>query len=149
MRRAAVLAVLIVMLSACTQTVAGQANAPADLKWQRNITTAVAKLGGTLGTVGSALDAQDYGAVSRACTKLQNEFDQLSQQLPTPNQDVNSALQDGIDNWRTFARVCRTMTPGTASASFDQLQASMDRGDASMRKALKLMGIDIDADPGH
>ncbi|MDR3660184.1 MAG: hypothetical protein P4L86_07255 [Mycobacterium sp.] len=149
MRRVAALAVVGTLLSACTQTVSGQAGAPADLKWQRSITESVANLGGTLGTVGEAMTAHDFDGMSRGCTKLQGTLDDLGKNLPTPSQDVNTSLQDSIDSFRAFAKVCMTMTPGTADASLDQLTGYLDRGDSSMRKALQQMGIDMPADSGH
>ncbi|WP_155927494.1 hypothetical protein [Mycolicibacterium sp. CBMA 234] len=148
MRRVAALAVAAALLSACSQTVSGQAAAPADLKWQRSITDSVSSLGGTLGTVGEAMTVHDFAAMSRDCTKLQGTLDDLSKNLPTPKDDVNASLQDSIDNFRAFARVCRTLTPGTADASLDQLSSYLDRGDSSMRKALQQMGIELPA-AGH
>ena len=145
MRRVAVLAVAGALLSACTQTVPGQAGAPGDLKWQRPITDSVSSLGGTLGTVGEAMTAHDFVAMSRGCTKLQGTLDDLGKNLPTPDTDVNSSLQDSIDNFRSFARVCTMMTPGTADASLDQLSGYLDRGDTAMRKALQQMGIELPA----
>ncbi len=145
MRRVAALAVAGALLSACTQTVSGQAGAPAELAWQRPITESVASLGGTLGTVGEAMTMHDFVAMSRDCTKLQATLDGLGKQLPTPDEDVNSSLRDSIDNFRSFARVCVMMTPGTADASLDQLSSYLERGDNSMRKALQQMGIELPA----
>jgi hypothetical protein len=145
MRRVAALAVAGALLSACTQTVPGQPGAPAELQWQRPITDSVSTLGGTLGTVGEAMTAHDFVAMSRGCTKLQGTLDDLGNHLPTPDADVNSSLQDSIDNFRSFARVCTMMTPGTADASLDQLSGYLDRGDSAMRKALQQMGIELPA----
>ena len=50
--------------------------------------------------------------------------------------------------FRSFARVCMMMTPGTADAALDQLSGYLDRGDSSMRKALQQMGIELPA-AGH
>jgi hypothetical protein len=149
MHRVAALAVAAGLLSACTQTVSGQAGAPADLKWQRTITESVANLGGTLGTVGEAMTGHDFAGMAQSCTKLQGSLDDLGKNLPTPSQDVNASLQDSIDNFRSFAKVCLTMTPGTADASLDQLTGYLDRGDSAMRKALQQMGIDMPTDSGH
>ena len=146
MRRVAALAVASALLSACTQTVPGQAGAPDDLKWQRPITDSVSTLGGTLGTVGEAMTAHDFVSMSRDCTKLQGTLDDLGKNLPTPDEDVNTSLQDSIDNFRSFAHVCTLMTPGTADAALDQLSGYLDRGDTSMRKALHHMGIELPAD---
>ena len=143
MRRVAVLAVAGALLTACTQTVPGEPGAPAELQWQRPITDSVSSLGGTLGIVGEAMTAHDFVAMSRDCAKLQGTLDGLDKRLPTPNGDVNSSLRDSIDNFRSFARVCMTMTPGTADASLDQLSGYLDRGDTSMRKALQQMGIEL------
>lgn len=145
MRRVAVLAVAGVLLSACTQTVQGEAGAPPELQWQRPITDSVSSLGGTLGTVGEAMTAHDFVAMSRDCAKLQGTLDGLGKTLPTPDEDVNSSLRDSIDNFRSFARVCMMMTPGTADAALDQLSGYLDRGDSSMRKALQQMGIELPA----
>ena len=134
------------LLSACTQTVPGQAGAPDDLKWQRPITDSVSTLGGTLGTVGEAMTAHDFVSMSRDCTKLQGTLDDLGKNLPTPDEDVNTSLQDSIDNFRSFAHVCTMMTPGTADAALDQLSGYLDRGDTAMRKALHHMGIELPAD---
>lgn len=133
------------LLSACTHTVPGEAGAPAELAWQRPITDSVSSLGGTLGTVGEAMTAHDFVAMSRDCAKLQGTLDNLGKNLPTPDKDVNSSLQDSIDNFRSFARVCMMMTPGTADAALDQLSGYLDRGDSSMRKALQQMGIELPA----
>jgi len=146
MRRVAALAVTSALLSACTQTVPGQAGAPDDLKWQRPITDSVSTLGGTLGTVGEAMTAHDFVSMSRDCTKLQGTLDDLGKNLPTPDEDVNTSLQDSIDNFRSFAHVCTMMTPGTADAALDQLSGYLDRGDTAMRKALHHMGIELPAD---
>ncbi|OKH83565.1 hypothetical protein EB75_08275 [Mycobacterium sp. ST-F2] len=133
------------LLSACTQTVPGEAGAPAELSWQRPITDSVANLGGMLGTVGDSMTAHDFVAMSRDCAKLQGTLDSLGKNLPTPDEDVNESLRDSIDNFRSFARVCMMMTPGTADAALDQLSGYLDRGDTSMRKALQQMGIEMPA----
>lgn len=137
------LAALAVALCACTSAVSGQATAPAALKWQRNVTTAITGLGTALGPVGDAMTSHDLAAMAQACAGLQSPVDQIEHQLPTPDQAVNDALRESVADYRAFTHVCVTLSPSTADSALDQLSDYLIRGDTAMRTALDHMGIEL------
>ena len=137
------LAALAVTLCACTSTVPGHPTAPAALTWQRNITTAVTGLGAALGPVGDAMMSHDFAAMAHACAGLRSPIDQIEHQLPTPDQAVNDALRESVDDYRSFARICATLNPVTAPSALDKLSDDLTHGDTAMRTALDHMGIQL------
>lgn len=143
MRPVAMLAALCIALSACTATVPGQPTAPAALKWQRGVTTAITDLGSALGPVGDAMMSQDFSAMARSCSGLASPLDQLERQLPTPDNAVNAALRDSVADYRSFTKICSTLSPTTAPTALDQLSDYLVRGDSAMRTALNHMGIEL------
>ena len=143
MSRLVALLALAFTLTACVNTVDGRAAAPPNLAWQRPITDAIANMGSAMGPVGDAMVARDFPAMRTGCTKLESAIDRIGDRLPTPDPAVNEALQDGVDNYRSFAKLCATMTPVTAELQLDRLDAYLDGGTAGVRKALHLMGIDL------
>ena len=143
MKRVAMLAATAVTLCACTSTVSGRPTAPAALTWQRPITAAVTGLGTALGPVGDAMMSHDFAAMAHACAGLQSPIDLIEQRLPTPDQDVNDALRDSVDDYRSFTKICMTLSPTTAPSALDQLSDHLTRGDAAMRTALEHMGIEL------
>lgn len=134
---------LVLVLTACLNTIGGRPTAPADLAWERNVTDAVANMGGVLMTVGHAMTEVDYSATRDNCTKLQAALDRIEDQLPAPDKEVDDALRDGIDNYRSFADICVTLTPSSSGSDLDRLTDYLDRGDARIRDALDLIGIEI------
>jgi hypothetical protein len=139
------LAITAATLCACTSTVSGQPTAPADLKWQRNITAAVTGLGAALGPVGDAMMSHDFTAMAQACAGLQSPIDRIEHQLPTPDQAVNDALRESVSDYRSFAKICSTLSPTTAPSALDPLSDYLTRGDTAMRRALDHMGIELPA----
>lgn len=142
-RLVAVVAALALVLTACVQTIAGRPTAPSDLAWQRNIIDAVASLGSALGPVGDAMIDGDYPAIREHCTTLKTAIDRIESQLPAPDAAVDDALQEGVDNYRWFAELCVTITPDSSASEFNRLNTYLERGDARIRDALALMGIDL------
>lgn len=145
MRRVAMLVVAAAVLSACTSTVAGRPAAPAALKWQRPIISAVTGLGTALGPVGDAMIGHDLPAMVRACAGLRAPLDRLEHQLPTPDPAVNDALGRSVSSYRSFATTCMALSPANAPTALDQLTDDLTRGDTAMRTALDHMGIQLAA----
>lgn len=143
MRRLVALVALAALVSACANTIAGRPTAPADLAWKNPIAHAVVNLGAALGPVGNAMVGGDYPAMRDSCTKLQNAIDGIERRLPTPDTAVNDKLQDGIDNYRSFATLCVTLSPNSSNSELGRLSGYLDRGDAGIREAFTLMGFEI------
>lgn len=143
MKRVAMLAATAAALCACTSTIAGQPRPPAALKWQRPIVSAVTGLGTALGPVGDAMMGQDLPTMARACAGLQSPIDQIERRLPTPDQAVNDALRESVNDYRSFTKTCMTLGPATTPSSLDQLTTDLTHGDTAMRTALDHMGIEL------
>ena len=145
------LAMLAALLSACSTIIQGSAvagsevaaPAPVTEAWKRDVTSAVATIGAALGTAGQAMIDGRYTQVRQGCTDLEDATDQLADQLPSADDDVDAALQDAVDQYREFAQVCMTLTPTSSGAEIDRLEALLDRADGSVREALMLLGIDL------
>jgi hypothetical protein len=143
MRRLVALLASAALISGCTHAVAGRPTAPATLAWQQPIANAVANLGTAMGPVADAMVAGDYSTMHASCAKMQNAIDGIERGLPTPDTAVNDALQGGIDAFRSFASLCATITPVGNQSDLDRLSRYLDRGDARLREAFRLMGIEI------
>ncbi|HYZ68585.1 MAG TPA: hypothetical protein VE666_12440 [Mycobacterium sp.] len=143
MRRLFALLACAALISGCTNAIAGRPTAPADLAWKQPIANAVANLGTAMGPVADAVVAGDYSRMHAGCTKMQNAIDGIALRLPTPDAAVNDALQGGVDNFRSFATLCATITPVDNQSDLDRLSRYLDRGDTRIREAFTLMGIEI------
>ena len=139
------------LLTACSTSVQGRAVAGAELTapvpvteaWKRDVTSAIATIGSALGTAGEAMISGEYPKVKTGCEDLRSATDGLEDQLPSEDEDVNEALQNAVDEYREFSDLCVTLTPNSTGTEIDQLEASLDRADASIRDAMALLGIDM------
>jgi hypothetical protein len=143
MRRLVALLAFVALISGCTNAIAGRPTAPADLAWKQPIANAVANLGTAMGPVADAMVAGDFSTMHDGCTKMQKAIDGIERRLPTPDAAVNDALQGSVDSFRSFATLCSTITPIHSPSDLDRLSSYLDRGDARIREAFTLMGIEI------
>ena len=61
-----------------------------------------------------------------------------------PNDRVPSGrLKRGVDNYRSFAKLCVTLAPDSGGSELTRLNGYLDRGDAGVRRALTLMGVQV------
>lgn len=120
--------------------------APVDDEWRQAVIAAVSGLGTQLGPIGDAMTAPvtDYGALHNACTDLRRYVDSVQPKvLPGPDVQVNAALGDGFDGFRSMADQCEALTPANSSARLTKLGTTMDEAHLRMNEGLKLLGVDV------
>jgi hypothetical protein len=151
MRPLLAIVLLAGLLTGCSTAIQGRPVAGAELSapvpvteaWKRDVTSAVAAIGRALGTAGEAMINSEYSTVRRGCRDLEEAADLLEDQLPSEDEDVNEALQNAVDEYRSFAGICVALTPNSSGAEIDRLESTLDRADASIRDAMALLDIDM------
>lgn len=140
---------LTALLAACSTAVQGApvaapeltAPVPITKAWKREVTTAVAAIGTALGATGDAMVEGRFFEVRQGCRDLKAATDELEDQLPSEDEDVNAALQNAVDEYRSFAEQCSTLNATASAAQLDRLEDTLDRADGSVREAMALLGI--------
>ncbi|MGV0740974.1 hypothetical protein [Mycolicibacterium sp. XJ870] len=122
--------------------------APVTDEWRTAVIESMGGLGAAQGPVGDAMGTAaaptDFPTLHTACEDLRSYLDTMQRDvLPGPDMNVNSALQDGIDGYRSVADQCTALTPRTTSAELLKLNTTIDGADKRLKDGLKLLGIDI------
>lgn len=114
---------------------------PSMRTWMRGAADPVGAVGDALIAIGDAFQNLDFGAARARCPDLRAASDQLERELPSPDQQVTAALQDGIDNFRSLAQLCVNASPAMSQAEQRQMRNYLDVGGSRMCDAYELMGL--------
>jgi hypothetical protein len=114
-----------------------EAPAQAMSDWKQSAANEIHAMGDSLIAVGDAMQGPDLPAMRVGCTRLSTSVDHLERDLPSPDQQVNSALQDTIDDFRSLSQLCMTLN---STAEIAEMQRLVDRGSQRMTHAFDLMG---------
>ncbi|MGV9800962.1 hypothetical protein ACWDTP_23230 [Mycobacterium sp. NPDC003449] len=118
--------------------------APVTDEWRGAVVNAVSRLGTTLGPVADALIATDYPAMHKACEDLRTYLNSMERTvLPGPDVNVNTALEDGIDGYRSMADQCVKLSPTSGLAEMTRMDRDMRGADKRIKDGLALLGITI------
>ncbi|MGV0815943.1 hypothetical protein ABQF34_28670 [Mycolicibacterium boenickei] len=131
------------LLTGCA--VAGKPTmAPVTDEWGQAVFEAVSGLGSKMGPIGAAMvtrdNRTDYTLLHSACTDMRAYLDSMQHTvLPGPDLEINEALQDGIDGFRSMADQCVTLTPANSSSRLDKLGATIDEADRRIKDAVRML----------
>ncbi|MCV7066791.1 hypothetical protein H7H51_15660 [Mycolicibacterium farcinogenes] len=131
------------VLAGCA--VAGTPTAPpVSNEWRQAVFESVAGLGAKMGPIGSAMVSSgyqtDYTAMHRACTDMRTYLDTMQHTvLPGPDVEINEALQQGIDGFRSMADQCSELTPANSSRRLGKLAVTIAEADKHIKDAIKLL----------
>lgn len=145
MQRILTLVAVLALLTGCANAIDGKATmAPTTDEWRNAVVDSVVEMGTYLGPISAAMAPTNYPALQTGCGKLRDYLDTMQHKvLPGPDANINSALQDGIDGYRSMAKQCMALTSTTTIAEILRLSATIDRADKRMKDALKLLGVKI------
>lgn len=145
MQRILTLVAVLALLTGCANAIDGKATmAPATDEWRNAVIDSVVEMGTYLGPIGTAMAPTNYPALQSGCSDLHDYLDTMQHTvLPGPDANVNSALRDGIDGYRSMAEQCMALKSTTSIAEILRLSATIDRADKRMKDALKLLGVDL------
>jgi hypothetical protein len=118
-----------------TQT---SATAQAMSEWKRGAADEIHTMGDAMTSIGDAMQHYDLPTMRVNCTRLRTSVDHLERQLPSPDTQVNDALQDTIDDFRALAQLCMTVTP-TSDTELNEMGRLINRGGQRMSEAFDLM----------
>lgn len=135
------------LLAGCA--VAGKPTAaPVTDEWRQAVFGAVSGLGAKMGPIGDAMVTPDnltnYSAMHRACTDMRAYLDGMQRTaLPGPDVRINTALQDGIDGFRSMADQCVALTPANSSGRLGALAATMGKADRHIKDAIRMLNAAV------
>jgi hypothetical protein len=113
-------------------------------QWKKQAADAVGTMGEALIATGDAMQAgPDFNAMHVGCTDVRSAADGLERQLPSPDGQVNAALHDTIDNFRSMSQICMTLGPLSNVAEIQSMRRYMDAGADRMNDAFDLMGLNV------
>lgn len=129
------------VLSGCA--IAGKpVAAPVTDEWRDAVVEAVGDLGAHMGPVSDAMAPTNYPALHASCRDLRSYLDTMQRTvLPGPDVNVNSALREGIEGYRSMADQCMALTPSTSPAELRKLSDTIDDAHEHIVDGLKLLGI--------
>lgn len=131
-----------------TQTPAAPSAVAAPMQtmteWKHQAADSVSTVGGALVATGKAMQAgPDFPAMRVGCADLRSAADGLDRQLPSPDETVNAAFRDTIDNYRSASQICMTLGPFSSTEEIRSMEKYMDAGADRMYDAFDALGLNI------
>lgn len=110
------------------------------VEWGRdNLADSLDELGTAFTWIGGAVKSRDFADGRAGCRELADHVDALDAKLPAPDAEVTAHLQEVVEQFTLFARLCQRLNPYTTNAELDEMTVYRDKGEAALDRAMAII----------
>lgn len=123
-----------------TATVSGAASPKANYQYFDSITPSYEAMDASLKNISTAVESQNWNALSSGCQTLAGSGDSFAGSLPSPDSRITPRMQRVASEIGSAADVCMSWGPG-APADVAQMMSHIDTAMKNLRAAKKAVGF--------